>query len=97
MEGWKYLVKNLFMYYFVDNGEVLLIEKEFVERLKGLIKEIDRYNIRFYGKMSDFVLKDDELVEVLYNIVMGVILVMFDRNRDKIKKYDLEDLRKIFN
>lgn len=94
LEGWKYCAKNLLMYHPADRGEVPLTEEERAERLKGLTKEVDRYNTRFHGKMSDSGPKDEAEVEVLYTTVAGATPVMLDRNRDKTKKYDLEDLRK---
>ncbi|KMS95031.1 hypothetical protein BVRB_013100 [Beta vulgaris subsp. vulgaris] len=94
LEGWKYCAKNLLMYHPADRGEAPLTEEEMAERLKGLTKEVDRYNTRFHGKMLDSGPKDEDEVEVLYTTVAGGTPVMSDRNRDKTKKYDLEDLRK---
>ncbi|XP_021735200.1 protein DGCR14-like [Chenopodium quinoa] len=94
LEGWKYCAKNLLMYHPADRGEAPLTADERAERLKGLTKEVDRYNTRFHGKMSDSGPKEENEVEVLYNMVAGGTPVMSDRNRDKTKKYDLEDLRK---
>lgn len=97
LEGWKYSAKNLLMYHPADRGEAPLTEEEMAERLKGLTKEIDRYNTRFHGKMLDSRPKDDDEIEVLYTTIAGTTPVMSDRDRDKTKKYDLEDLRKTPN
>ncbi|KAL2938690.1 Splicing factor ESS-2-like protein [Bienertia sinuspersici] len=97
LEGWKYCAKNLLMYHPADRGEAPLTEEELAQRLKGLTKEVDRYNTRFHGKMSDSGPKDEDEVEVLYSAVAGGTPVMIDRNRDMTKKYDLEDLRKTPN
>lgn len=97
LEGWKYCAKNLLMYHPADRGEVALTEEERVERLKGLTREIDRYNTRFHGKMSDGGSKEGGggggEVEVLYGTLSGGTPVMCERDRDKTRKYDLEDLR----
>lgn len=97
LDGWRYSAKNLLMYHPADRGEAPLTEDEMAERMKGLTKEIDRYNTRFHGKMLDSRPKDDDEVEVLYTAIAGATPVMSDRDRDKTKKYDLEDLRKTPN
>ncbi|CAK7349099.1 unnamed protein product [Dovyalis caffra] len=95
LEGWNYTAKNLLMYHPADRGEAPLTEEEQVARLKGLTKEINRPNTRFHGKMLDTRPKDDGDVEVLYTPVVGATpLPMHDRDGDKGKKYDLEDLRR---
>ncbi|XP_016478622.1 uncharacterized protein LOC107799995 [Nicotiana tabacum] len=98
LEGWKYCAKNLLMYHPADNGEVALTEEERAERLKGLTKEISKVNTRFHGKMMESQPKEDETVAVLYTPVHGATPVYFhDRGEDKLKSYDLEDLRKTPN
>ncbi|KAJ9169956.1 hypothetical protein P3X46_018096 [Hevea brasiliensis] len=98
LEGWKYTAKNLLMYHPSDRGEAPLTEEERSVRLKGLTKELNRSNTRFHGKMLDSRPKDDGTVEVLYTPVVGATpLPISDRDGDKAKKYDLEDLRKTPN
>jgi protein DGCR14 len=95
LEGWKYTAKNLLMYHPADRGEAPLTEEEQAVRLKGLTKEINRSSTRFHGKMLDTRPRDDGVVEVLYTPVAGATpLPMYDRDGDKAKKYDLEDLRR---
>ncbi|KAA8524820.1 hypothetical protein F0562_011243 [Nyssa sinensis] len=100
LEGWKYTAKNLLMYHPSDRGEAPLTEEERAERLKGLTKEISRPNTRFHGKMLDSRPKEEDTVAVLYTPVAGatpVPLSFSDREGDKLKRYDLEDLRKTPN
>ncbi|KAK3031994.1 hypothetical protein RJ639_036199 [Escallonia herrerae] len=100
LDGWKYTAKNLLMYHPADRGEVALTEEEKVERLKGLTKEVNRPNTRFHGKMVEFGPKDEDTVAVLYTPVAGGTpfpMSLADRNGDKSKKYDLEDLKKTPN
>ncbi|GFY97716.1 DGCR14-like protein [Actinidia rufa] len=100
LEGWKYTAKNLLMYNPSDRGEVPLTEEERVERLKGLTKEINRTNTRFHYKMMDSIPKEEDTVAVLYTPVPGatpVPMSLSDRYGDKLKKYDLDDLRKTPN
>ncbi|KAJ9169957.1 hypothetical protein P3X46_018097 [Hevea brasiliensis] len=98
LEGWKYTARNLLMYHPSDRGEAPLTEEERSVRLKGLTKELNRSNTRFHGKMLDSRPKDDGTVEVLYTPVVGATpLPASDRDGDKAKKYDLEDLRKTPN
>ncbi|XP_059452156.1 uncharacterized protein LOC132182823 [Corylus avellana] len=98
LEGWKYSAKNLLMYHPSDRGEAPLTEEEMAVRLKGLTKEISRANTRFHGKMMDSRPKEDGKVEVLYTPVAGgTPMPVFDRDGDKLKKYDLDDLRKTPN
>ncbi|KAF7827379.1 protein DGCR14 [Senna tora] len=98
LEGWKYTAKNLLMYHPADRGEAPLTEEERAARMKGLTKEINRSNTRFHGKMMDSRPNDDGIVEVLYTPVAGATPApMLDREGDKLKKYDLEDLRKTPN
>ncbi|GAA0168649.1 hypothetical protein LIER_23319 [Lithospermum erythrorhizon] len=95
LKGWDYTAKNLLMYHPADNGEVALTEEERGERLKGLTKVINKGSTRFHGKMSDSVEKEEDTVAVLYTPVAGGTPVPFsDRDRDRLRKYDLEDLRK---
>lgn len=97
LEGWKYTAKNLLMYHPADRGEAPLTEGEMAERLKGLTKEITRTNTRFRGKVVDYK-KEDDAVEVLYTPVAGATpFPLSIRDGDKVKKYDLEDLRKTPN
>jgi len=96
LEGWKYTAKNLLMYHPADRGEAPLTEEERAVRLKGLTREINMSNTRFHGKMLDTRPKDDGVVEVIYTPVVGATpLPMYDRDGDKAKKYDLEDLRRM--
>ncbi|CAM8888058.1 unnamed protein product [Rhodiola kirilowii] len=94
LEGWKYTAKNLLMYHPADRGELRLTDAERDLRVKALTKEINRPNTRFHGKMMDSHQKDDEVVPVLYTQVAGgTPIPMSSRDMDKLKKYDLEDLK----
>ncbi|KAK1439776.1 hypothetical protein QVD17_05596 [Tagetes erecta] len=100
LDGWKYTAKNLLMYHPADRGEAPLTPEERANRLKGMTKEVSKTNTRFHGKMVDYGNKEDEEVAVLYNPVAGGTPVpwsMSDRDGDKMKKYDLEDLKKTPN
>ncbi|OIW16433.1 hypothetical protein TanjilG_19149 [Lupinus angustifolius] len=98
LEGWNYTVKNLLMYHPADRGEVPLTEEERAVRIKGMTKEISRVNTRFHGKVMDSRPKDDGGVDVLYTPIAGATPVpMSLRDVEKLKKYDLEDLRKTPN
>lgn len=98
LEGWNYTAKNLLMYHPADRGEAPLTEEERAVRIKAATKEIDRPNTRFHGKMMDSRPKDDGAVDVLYTPVVGATPVpMSLRDADKLKKYDLDDLRKTPN
>ncbi|KAK6160013.1 hypothetical protein DH2020_003394 [Rehmannia glutinosa] len=99
LEGWNYTPKNLLMYHPADRGEAPLTEEERALRLKAMTKEIRRSNTRFHGKTMDInELKDDDTVAVLYSPVAGATPIpMSSRDSDKMKKYDLEDLRKTPN
>ncbi|KAI8010481.1 hypothetical protein LOK49_LG06G01208 [Camellia lanceoleosa] len=100
LEGWNYTAKNLLMYNPSDRGEAPLTVAERAERLNGLTKEISRSNTRFHGKMMDSRPKEEDTVAVLYTPVPGATPVPFffsDREADKLKRYDLEDLRKTPN
>ncbi|XP_010277666.1 PREDICTED: protein DGCR14 [Nelumbo nucifera] len=100
LEGWKYAAKNLLMYNPADRGEAPLTEAERAERIKGLTKEINRVNTRFHGKVLDSKPKEEDTVAVLYTPVAGatpVPLPLSDREAEKSKKYDLEDLRRTPN
>ncbi|KAI3467390.1 hypothetical protein Pfo_024053 [Paulownia fortunei] len=99
LEGWKYTPKNLLMYHPADRGEAPLTEEERALRLKGLTKEISRSNTRFHAKAMDVnALKEDDSVAVFYTPVAGATPVPFSsRDSDKVKKYDLEELRKTPN
>ncbi|KAL6562544.1 hypothetical protein OROGR_003551 [Orobanche gracilis] len=96
LEGWKYTAKNLLMYHPADNGEAPLTEEEKAIRLKAMTKEISRSNTRFHGKATDTnTLKDDDCIAVLYSPVAGTTpFPVSRRDSDKMKKYDLDDLRK---
>lgn len=100
LETWKYTAKNLLMYHPADNGEVALTHDEMVNRLKGMTKEISKTNTRFHGKTMDSRPREDDEVSVLYNPVAGGTPVpwsMSDRDGDKMKRYDLEDLKRTPN
>lgn len=98
LEGWKYAAKNLLMYHPTDRGEAPLTEEEMAVRMKGLTKEINRSNTRFHGKMMESRPNDDGTVEVLYTPVAGATPApTSDREMEKLKKYDLDDLRKTPN
>lgn len=97
LEGWKYTAKNLLMYHPADRGEAPLTLEERAVRMKSLEKEISRTNTRFHGKMMESRPKEDGSFEVLYAPVVGGTPVIMDRDGDKVKKYDLDDLRKTPN
>lgn len=104
LDGWKYTAKNLLMYNPADRGEVPLTNEERAERLKGLTKEIDKANTRFHGKSiaESKPTKDEEAATFLYTPVPGTTPAgaswpFGDRQAEKLKKYDLEDLRKTPN
>ncbi|KAK7258359.1 hypothetical protein RIF29_23932 [Crotalaria pallida] len=99
LEGWNYTAKNLLMYHPADRGEVPLTEEERAVRIKGLTKEINRANTRFHGKVMDSRPKEDGGVDVLYTtpIAGATPVPMSLRDAEKLKKYDLEDLRKTPN
>ncbi|WOL02160.1 protein DGCR14 [Canna indica] len=104
LDGFKYTAKNLLMYNPVDTEEVPLTVEERAERLKGLTKEINRPNTRFHGKAvaESKPTKDEEAVAILYNPVAGTTPAgaawpFADREAERSKKYDLEDLRKTPN
>ncbi|KAF8391657.1 hypothetical protein HHK36_023964 [Tetracentron sinense] len=97
LDGWKYTAKNLLMYHPSDLGEVPLTEDERAERIKGLTKEIKRTNTRFHGELMDSRPKEEDTVAVLYTTVAGgtpIPLPFADREAERLKKYDLEDLKK---
>ncbi|PKU76337.1 splicing factor ESS-2 homolog isoform X2 [Dendrobium catenatum] len=104
LDGWKYTAKNLLMYNPVDRGEVALTKEERAERMKGLTKEIDKSNTRFHGKSiaDSKPTKEEEEATFLYTPVPGITPAgaswpFGDRQAEKLKKYDLEDLRKTPN
>lgn len=104
LEGWKYTTKNLLMYNPVDRGEVPLTEEERAERMKALTKEISRANTRFHGKSvaESGPTKEEEAVAILYTPVPGTTPAgaawpFAEREAEKSRKYDLEDLRKTPN
>ncbi|CAN6571467.1 unnamed protein product [Malus baccata var. baccata] len=97
LDGWKYTAKNLLMYHPADRGEAPLTEEERANRMKSLEKEINRPNTRFNGKTMDSRPKEDAMAEFLYTTVAGATPVIMDREGDKLKKYDLDDLRKTPN
>ncbi|KAG9449404.1 hypothetical protein H6P81_009369 [Aristolochia fimbriata] len=98
LDSWNYTAKNLLMY---DSGcEAPLTEEERAERLKGLTKEINRSSTRFHGKMLDSRPKEEEAVAILYAPVAGStpgVGRFAEREAERAKKYDLEDLRKTPN
>ncbi|CAN8269549.1 unnamed protein product [Cochlearia groenlandica] len=98
LEGWKYTAKNLLMYHPADRGEAPLTEEEMAVRLAGLTKEIVKGNTRFHGKTMDSRPREDGSVEILYTPIAGSSpMHMSGRDRDKSKRYDLDDLRKTPN
>ncbi|ONI18206.1 hypothetical protein PRUPE_3G202200 [Prunus persica] len=97
LEGCKFTAKNLLMYHPADRGEAPLTTEERAVRMKCLEKEISRANTRLHGKMLDSRPKEDGMAEVLYTTVAGATPVIMDRDGDKFKKYDLDDLRKTPN
>lgn len=99
LDGWKYTAKNLLMYHPSDRGEAPLTEEERAVRMKGLTKEISRSNTRFHGKMMESRPNDDgNAAEVVYAPVAGATPVpVSDRDAERLRKYDLEDLRKTPN
>lgn len=99
LDGWKYTAKNLLMYHPADRGEVPLTEEERALRLKAMTKEISRPNTRFHAKAMDAdEAQDDDSVVVLYAPVAGgTPMAISSRDIDKVKRYDLEDLKKTPN
>ncbi|XP_073309259.1 uncharacterized protein [Primulina huaijiensis] len=99
LEGWKYMAKNLLMYHPADRGEAPLTPEERALRLKGMTKEINRSNTRFQTKTVGFPsLLNEENFSMLYTPVAETTPVpMSSRDSDKVKKYDLDDLRKTPN
>ncbi|KAG0498194.1 hypothetical protein HPP92_002885 [Vanilla planifolia] len=104
LDGWKYTAKNLLMYNPVDGGEVPLTEDERALRLMGMTKEIERSNTRFHERPvgDSKPTKDEEATSFLYAPVPGTTpsgasWPFGDRQAEKLRKYDLEDLRKTPN
>nr|GEW84970.1 hypothetical protein [Tanacetum cinerariifolium] len=100
LESWKYTAKNLLMYHPADRGEVALTSDELANRINGMTKEISKTNTRFHGKVSDYKGREDDEVSVIYNPVAGgtpVSWSLSDRDGDKVKRYDLDDLKKTPN
>ncbi|CAH2054570.1 unnamed protein product [Thlaspi arvense] len=98
LEGWKYTAKNLLMYHPADRGEAPLTEEERAVRLLGLTKEIAKGNTRFHGRTMDSRPREDGSVEILYTPIAGSSpMHISGRDRDKSKRYDLDDLRKTPN
>ncbi|XP_042393021.1 splicing factor ESS-2 homolog [Zingiber officinale] len=104
LEDWKYTAKNLLMYNPEEKGEAPLTEEERAERLKGLTKQIERSNTRFHGKSAPEAqpTKDEEAAAILYAPVAGTTPAgaawpFANREAEKSKSYDLEDLRKTPN
>ncbi|KAL0744161.1 hypothetical protein Bca4012_085674 [Brassica carinata] len=96
--GWKYTAKNLLMYHPADRGEAPLTEEERAVRLAGLTKEIVKCNTRFQGKTMDSRPREDGSVEILYTPIAGSSpMHISGRDRDKSKRYDLDELRKTPN
>ncbi|CAA7050972.1 unnamed protein product [Microthlaspi erraticum] len=97
LDGWKYTAKNLLMYHPADRGEAPLTEEERAVRLLGLTKEICEGNTRFHGKTMDTRPREDGSLEILYTPIAGASPMISGRDRDKSKRYDLDDLRKTPN
>ncbi|CAD6217139.1 unnamed protein product [Miscanthus lutarioriparius] len=99
LEGAKFVAKNLLMYYPADRGEAPLTEEERAERIKGMTKEIDKSNTRLHGRATaDDARPKEEEAAILYALVAGSTPGgMAYHDPDKLKKYDLEDLRKTPN
>ncbi|PKA67193.1 hypothetical protein AXF42_Ash004685 [Apostasia shenzhenica] len=104
IDGWNYTAKNLLMYNPSDRGEAPLTEEDRAERLKALTKEVDRSNTRFHGKSvaDSKPTKEEEAASFLYTPVPGTTPAgaswpFADRESEKSRKYDLEDLRKTPN
>ncbi|XP_078428209.1 DGCR14-like protein [Wolffia australiana] len=103
--GWKYSAKNLLMYYPADRGELPLTDAEMTERIKGLSKEISISNTRFQSKSAPESKSSDSKIDnapVLYSAVLnstpaGASWPFADRDAEKTRKYDLEDLKKTPN
>nr|ADK92867.1 DGCR-like protein [Hypericum perforatum] len=95
LDGWKFRADNLLMYHPVKEAPLTDEDREL--RLKALTKEITKGNTRFHGKMSDTRPVEDGGVEVLYGPLAGATPVPFDRDGEKGKKYDLEDLKRTPN
>jgi protein DGCR14 len=98
LEGAKFTAKNLLMYP-ADTGEARLTEEERAERIKGTTKEIDKSNTRLHGRaMDDDARPKEEEAAIVYALVAGTTPGgMAYHDPDKVKKYDLEDLRKTPN
>lgn len=100
LEGAKFTAKNQLMYYPADQGEAPLTEEERAERLRGMTKEINKSNTRLHGRATadDARPKEEEGAAILYALVAGSTPGgMAYHDPDKLKKYDLEDLRKTPN
>ncbi|KAL7128537.1 hypothetical protein ABFS83_13G002700 [Erythranthe nasuta] len=100
LEGWKYTPKNLLMYHPADRGEMPLTEEERNLRLKGMTKEILKSNTRFNAKAMGVTTSnnDEDNLAVLYMPVVGSTPnPISNRDGDKVKKYDLEDMKKTPN
>lgn len=100
LEGCKFTAKNLLMYHPADRGEAPLTDEEMEVRLKGLTKEISKPNTRFHGKIGSSFSNNDESIDVVYAPVAGATpapLNLANREMDKSRRYDLEDLRKTPN
>ncbi|KAJ0962928.1 hypothetical protein J5N97_028050 [Dioscorea zingiberensis] len=103
LESWKYSAKNLLMY--VPAEDAPLTEEENFERLKGLTKEINRSSTRFHGDpgADDSKPEKEDAVSILYTPVPGTTPASTtfpfaaDREAERSKKYDLEELRKTPN
>ncbi|MFS7983800.1 putative nuclear protein DGCR14/ESS-2 [Helianthus anomalus] len=98
LDGWKYTAKNLLMYHPADRGEVALTREERANRLKAMTKEISKTNTRFHGRW--WITGRKKMMKWRLFIIRLLVVRRFhgrqvsDRNGDKAKKYDLEDLRK---
>lgn len=103
LEGWKYSAKNLLMYNAGEQADVPLTEGEIAERMKGLTKVINRSNTRFHGKTDSEAAGDNKVEEgdakILYKMVPGTTPAgaswpFADRDSERSRRYDLEDLKK---
>ncbi|KAL3691780.1 hypothetical protein R1sor_005431 [Riccia sorocarpa] len=97
LDTWAYNAKNLLMYDSADREDAPLTEREKEERAEGPPKEISKSNTRFHGKMFDSKVRDEDTVAILYTPVQGGTPAAWpfaDRDAERARRYDLEDLRK---
>ncbi|KAK1282353.1 hypothetical protein QJS10_CPB22g00011 [Acorus calamus] len=105
LDGWKYTAKNLLMYEISGLPEAPLTDAEKADRIKSLSREIDRPNTRFRVKSSlssdvpdEGVTNPNAPAPILYSPVAGTTPGMAwpfpDREAERTKKYDLDELKK---